>query len=289
MPSKLLFFLFDFDFDFKDFDFNAFWGENYIMWESSERAWQVKVADKAILTAGRSGYGSVVDEMGRTPGERRAAFEKSVAIRIAGDEIFKWDEPLNMGEIRAKVTPWMEENGYIRAGYRNGDRAWGDIAITERGVQDSLAHWSGPEKVQVFAALPDMISGGIYIGTTSGKTHQQNMKRHIFASKVNVGRKPLLVGFVISEDASGRRFYDHELAEINNPDGLSSHAGTIGLDTEKAHRTRRGSVINVIQEALKVNSQDEKKSKNKNMEGTKPVVMIMEGTRPLRGQPYPTL
>jgi hypothetical protein len=26
-----------------------------------------------------------------------------------------------------------------------------------------------------------------------------------------------------------------------------------------------------------------------NMEGTMPINMIMEGTRPLRGQPYPTL
>jgi hypothetical protein len=29
--------------------------------------------------------------------------------------------------------------------------------------------------------------------------------------------------------------------------------------------------------------------KNINMEGTKPIVMIMEGTPPLRGEPYPTL
>ena len=28
---------------------------------------------------------------------------------------------------------------------------------------------------------------------------------------------------------------------------------------------------------------------NNNMEGTRPIVMIMEGTPPLRGVPYPTL
>ena len=31
------------------------------------------------------------------------------------------------------------------------------------------------------------------------------------------------------------------------------------------------------------------KKSNNNMEGTRPIIMIMEGTRPLRGQPYPTL
>ena len=31
------------------------------------------------------------------------------------------------------------------------------------------------------------------------------------------------------------------------------------------------------------------KSNNNNMEGTKPVIINLEGTPPLRGEPYPTL
>ena len=39
--------------------------------------------------------------------------------------------------------------------------------------------------------------------------------------------------------------------------------------------------------AAELQLKSKSKNKNNNMEGTVP--MIMEGTRPLRGQPYPTL
>jgi hypothetical protein len=179
--------------------------------------------------------------MGRSPAELRAVFDASPTARIIGDEVFDWVEPLNMRDVRSKIVPWMEKSGYLSGDYSNADRGWNNIAITEKGVQNSLAHGSGPEKIQVFAALPEMIRDGIYVGTTSGKTYQQGMKRHIFAAKVDICGKSLLVGFVIMEDASGRRFYDHEMTKIKNLDGLTPQAGTIGLDTEKAHRTRQDS------------------------------------------------
>jgi hypothetical protein len=184
--------------------------------------------------------------------ELRAAFDRSETIQIVGNEIFDWVEPLNMKEIRAKVIPWMEEQGYFRKDYNNEDTGWGSIAVTKRGVEDSLQHFSGPEKVQSFAALPGMIRNGVFITTNPGKSQQTGMKKHVFATKVNIGDKSKLVGFIISEDGSGRRFYDHELTEIENLDGLSPHAGTIGLGTEKAHRTRQDSIIDIIRKSLAV-------------------------------------
>ena len=49
--------------------------------------------------------------------------------------------------------------------------------------------------------------------------------------------------------------------------------------------------------AIKSKSKSNNNKSNDNMEGTKPIVMIMEGTKPvnmegtppLRGEPYPTL
>jgi len=182
--------------------------------------------------------------------ERRAAFDKSETIHITGNEIFDWVEPLNMREIRAKVIPWMEEQGYFRNDYSNKNTGWGSIAVTKRGVEDSLQHFSGPEKVQSFAALPGMIRNGVFITTNLGKPHQRDMRNHIFAAKVDIDGKSKLVGFVIVEDMNGRRFYNHELTEVKNLDGLSSHAGAIGLVTEMADRTRQDSIIAIIQKWL---------------------------------------
>jgi hypothetical protein len=188
--------------------------------------------------------------------ELRAKFDVSPVARITGDEIFAWVEPLNMREIRATVIPWMETQGYFRDNYINDDTGWDDIAITRNGVEESLQHFSGPEKIQTFAALPKMLKNGILIRTRpSNKEGQRDMKEHIFAAKVDIGSKPKLVGFVVKEDSNGRRFYDHELTEMKNLDGLSPHAGAAGLNTGEADRTRQGSVINIIQETIKINTQ----------------------------------
>ncbi len=185
--------------------------------------------------------------------ERRSAFDKSETIRITGKEIFDWVEPLNMKAVRAKVIPWMKAQGYLRGNYTNNSTGWDDIAVTERGVEECLQHGAGPEKVQVFAALPEMIKNGVFVVTTSGKPHQQKMIGHIFAARVNIGKEEKLVGFVIREDARGKRFYDHELTEIKSLDEFSSQVGATGLNTGKGTRTRQGSVIKIIQDWLKVN------------------------------------
>jgi len=210
----------------------------------------------------REEYGSVTDEMNRSPEERRAAFDDSATVQVIDNEIFDWVEPLNMKKIRAKVIPWMKERGYLRGDYRNSDRKWDNIAITAKGVQDGLRHGAGPEKVQVFGVLPEMIENGVYIGTSYGKTYQQRMKRHIFAAKVNIGNKSMLVGFIIAEDPNGRRFYDHELTEIKNLDGRPSQGGADDSGNGAAFRTHQDtgyepdSVINIVQNGLTVNTQD---------------------------------
>jgi hypothetical protein len=187
--------------------------------------------------------------------EKRARFDVSPVARIAGHEIFDWIEPLNMREIRAMVIPWMETQGYFREDYVNDDTGWDNIAITQNGIINCIAHGSGPEKIQVFAAMPEMIRNGILIRTRpSDKEGQRDMKEHIFAAKVDIGGKSKLVGFVIKEDSNGRRFYDHELTEIKNLDGLTPQAGAAGLDTGEADRTRQGSVIKIIQNFLKINT-----------------------------------
>ena len=208
----------------------------------------------------RGSYVTVTDEMNRSSEVRRAAFCESETMQVIGDEIFDWIEPLNMKKIRAKVIPWMKERGYLYGDYRNEDRGWDNIAITAKGIQDSLRHGAGPEKIQIFAVLPKMIEKGIYIGTTSGKAHQQKMKRHIFAAKVDIGNKPMLVGFIITEDPNGRRFYDHELTEIKNLDGRPSQGGADDSGTGAAFRTHQDtshepdSIINIVKNGLAVNT-----------------------------------
>jgi hypothetical protein len=193
--------------------------------------------------------------------ELRAGFDASQTAHITGAEIFEWKEPLNMRDIRSKIVPWMEEQGYFRKDYANDDTGWDNVAITRNGIINSIAHGSGPEKIQTFAALPEMIKNGVLIVTKpSDKQKLWNIIEHIFAAKVDIGNNSKLVGFVVKEDSNGRRFYDHELTEIKNLDGLTPQAGAAGFNSGEADRTRQGSVINIIQKMLGVNSCDKKNS-----------------------------
>ena len=98
--------------------------------------------------------------------EKRAKFDNAPTAQIAGNEIFTWEEPLDMKALRSKVVPWMRERGYFRKNYKNFDQGWDN--------------------------------------------------------------------------------YDHEFIDINNLDGLPSHAGATG----KANRPRQGSIINIIQRTI---------------------------------------
>jgi len=235
-------------------------GVDYINMDNSQTTGLVDVENRKNNLRTRGNYGSVTDEMNRSLGARRAVFVNSETIQIIGNEIFDWVEPLNMKKIRAMVIPWMKERGYLRGGYKNGDREWDNIAITAKGIQDGLRHGSGPEKIQVFGVLPEIIENGVYIGTTSGRARQQKMKRHIFAAKVDIGNKPMLVGFIITEDPNGRRFYDHELTEIKNLDGRPSQGGAGGSGAGAAFRTHQDtgtepdSIINIVKNGLAVNT-----------------------------------
>jgi hypothetical protein len=186
----------------------------------------------------------------------REKFNRSPTAKLSGDEIFQMAEPLDMNAIRAKVIPWMKEHGYFSCNYKNNDTGWDNIMITPNGVKSGLQHFSGPEKIQAFAALPKMIENGILIKTNPGKSNQTGMKEHIFAAKVDIGQKNMGIGLVIKEDSNGIRYYDHELTEIKNLDGLSPHAGSNGQNAPNADQTRQGSVIKIIKKALDVNSKD---------------------------------
>ncbi len=70
-----------------------------------------------------------------------------------------------------------------------------------------------------------------------------------------IGREVgVVMGFVVREDVNGKRFYDHELTKVINPDSLTQVRG----NSDKAqgmtgNRTNQGSVINILREKLGVN------------------------------------
>jgi len=151
------------------------------------------------------------------------------------------------------VIPWIKERGKFRNDYKNTDTGWCNICITPKGVKNSIQHGAGPEKIQCFAALPEMVKNGVLVKTHGGKSHQRDMIEHIFAAKVDINGKSMVVGFVIKEDSNGKRFYDHELTEKKNLDEVPSQVGAGEPEAHNAIRLRQGSIINILKKYLGVN------------------------------------
>jgi hypothetical protein len=104
----------------------------------------------------------------------------------------------------------------------------------------------GRGKVQAVAALPELIKNGIHL--EAGKPDDKGRIRHIFAAKLNMGTEPLVVGFVVQEDRNGKKYYNHELTEIEN-------LGSLARPEERASNPEasRDSVMNIVRKHLGVN------------------------------------
>lgn len=86
----------------------------------------------------------------------RESIENSEETRISGKEIADFKEPLDMKALREKAIRWAmgnlpesEENSVL-----------GVVLITSKGINDSIQHNSGPDKLKSIAAIPDMIKRG---------------------------------------------------------------------------------------------------------------------------------
>lgn len=88
----------------------------------------------------------------------------------------------------------------------------------------------------------------IYVG--EGVPKKVGHKRYIFAAKAQVAKKAYVVGLVVDEDHNGKRFYNHELTEIEDLDGPSLDRLPEGGITEANQGL---SVLNLIRKKLSVN------------------------------------
>ena len=203
----------------------------------------------------------------------------------------------DMPLIEADSTPWFGPGKAIDADSRNMRKAVHDwartafpqgttvanadtgwrVQVTPSGIKASLHHGYDELLARSVPFIPQIIEGGIHLDSIEKKP---GLMSHIFANKIRLDGQDYVVGFVLREDRTGNRFYDHELTKIISPDwlvpghpsnegpsseGSSGHRTNRGIspdwlkpgrDTSEealGHRTNRGDVMNILRERLGVN------------------------------------
>ena len=173
------------------------------------------------------------------------------------------------------------ENGFTKEQHF---AAVSDIDTLYRNAVKVLSHpdkYGNPEVVIHRFAAPLHVNDAIaYITVKESILHG----KRVYSAELMKIKK--LGGILTDSEVFSRILSSPSFQDLSeSPGGRPSQGGAIGLDTEKAFRTHQDSIINVIQEALKVNSQDEKKSKSLKSKSKNNKNNNKEGTRPLRGLP----
>lgn len=194
------------------------------------------------------------------PGGKDAASSKEIAekfnalepVRITGEEIANMSqEPLNIAELRKKALEYVDSEDFRNEATNQNDGSL--ILIPRKSVKGALSHGAGPEKIQAVAALPGMLEHAVPVGSESSYSGRREV-RHYYAAKFSLAGKEYVAGLVVREDANGRRFYDHELSKIVNPEAVFPRPGA-ALESESGQSpTPRGSVMDIVREALGVNA-----------------------------------
>lgn len=149
--------------------------------------------------------------------------------------------------LRKALWEWVKSRFPKGTTVKNTDQGW-DVQVTPSGIKSSLHHGYDDILARSVPFIPRIIEGGIHIASIEKKP---GLMSHIFANKIRLDGRDYVVGFVLREDRTGNRFYDHELTEIINPDWLKP-----GRDTSEealGHRTNRGDVMNILRDKLGVN------------------------------------
>lgn len=154
----------------------------------------------------------------------------------------------------------------------NADTGWG-VQVTPSGIKASLHHGYDELLARSVPFIPQIIESGIHLDSIEKKP---GLMSHIFANKIRLDGQDYVVGFVLREDRTGNRFYDHELTKIISPDWLKpgrdtseealGHRTNRGISpdslnadrfpdgsVEHAARANRGDVMNILRERLGVN------------------------------------
>ncbi|MBL9001561.1 MAG: hypothetical protein JNK25_10545 [Phycisphaerae bacterium] len=83
------------------------------------------------------------------------------------------------------------------------------------GVQRSLEHGSGPDKIAAVAAIPDLLRVAVRTGTEPDRKGRPEIRSvHTYAAPLRIAERHYRADLIVRETNTGARFYDHELSRI---------------------------------------------------------------------------
>ena len=182
-------------------------------------------------------------------GDKRAKFDALPSPEVSSKEV--GGIPKGDG-FRQRVTDWIRQKD-IFGEYTNSDTNWG-ITFNATSVRNTLWHSAYDGKIALLEHAPDLIENGVFLETVKKK---DSLDSHIFAAKATIDGDGYIVGFVVRDDANGKRYYDHEIRiGTDNKNQAESDGHRQGFAKAKPQTGRTlpeddNTVMGIVQKHLK--------------------------------------
>ncbi len=145
----------------------------------------------------------------------------------------------------------------------------GDVELTKNGIRDSNRHGMGYDKINAYAAVPEVIQDGKIIHYTENHKNR-GYDTYIIAAPVYVRSEKTgelarqYVGAVVKRDGNSQRFYLHEVITEKEP---ASPITTGASNTGLPNGGQTLSIKSILQQALNVNREGAYASKEASLAG----------------------
>ena len=163
--------------------------------------------------------------------EKRARFDALPSPEVSSDEVRNISH--DGGGYIGKLVQGLLSKGVIGK-YTNDETGWDNIIVNKSSVKSVTHHGAGIGKIALLETVPDLIKNGIYLETNPKNDY--DLVSHIFAGKATIDGVPYAVSYIVREDGSGRRYYDHSLIKIEALDRIDGQAPT--LTNKNVHQIR---------------------------------------------------
>lgn len=142
----------------------------------------------------------------RSNGEIRAFLEGPAVASVAGTEFF--DSPSRKDLVAAIRA------SFARVNFQATNAELGDVRLTKSGINDSMRHGYGREKIAAFAAVPEIIAKGLVVRAAED-WKSRGYESFVIAAPIAIGEIPYCAFVVVNRMQNGdQNFYLHEVGKL---------------------------------------------------------------------------
>ena len=103
---------------------------------------------------------------------------------------------------------------FARVNYQATNAELGVVHLTKSGINDSMRHGYGREKIAAFAVVPEIVERGLVV-RSSGDWKSRGYESFVIAAPIAVGGIPYCALVVVNRMQNGdQNFYLHEVGKL---------------------------------------------------------------------------